>query len=118
MVKVSDSFFRDGAARREESVIHYIQSKYKAENNADFFGLNDNEESLRALVQYLYDRDIYEETTIDRLIKAILEGSLHPLQCVRLSQIINDPDTEVEGEDKEIYIEQVLDLEWPKTINN
>ena len=116
IMKVNKSFFEAGAKQREESVIRYIQNKYKAESNADFFGLNNSAESLRTFVQHLYDRDIYNENIIDRLTSAIVEGSLHPLQCVRLSQIINDPDEDLESEDKEILIGQVLNLQWPKDI--
>ena len=118
IMKVNKSFFEAGAKRCEESVIRYIQNKYKAEKNTDFFGLDDSEASLKKFVQHLYDHDIYEEKTIDRLTDAIIEGTLHPLQCVRLSQIINDPDEDLEGEEKEILIEQVLNLEWPKDFRN
>ncbi len=118
IMKVDSGFFEAGAKAHEESILRYVQGKYKASSNSDFFNLGRGEDSLQKFVQYLIDRDILEETIIDRLVGRIVTNDLHPLQCLRLAQIINDPDEELEGDEKEILIEQVLDLAWPKQLRN
>ncbi|KGJ01590.1 hypothetical protein SAMN04487972_1693 [Paracoccus halophilus] len=118
IMKVTNAFFEAGAAAREESIVRYIQRKYGAASNADFFNLGSGEESLQKFAQYLLGRDILDEGIIDRLIGRIMDNDLHPLQCLRLAQVINDPDEELEGEDKEVLIEKVLELTWPKQLKN
>ena len=118
VMKVKSNFFEEGAKNKEKTIIKYIQEKYKAEKTADFFNLDSSDESLKKFVQYLFDQDISDDDLIDRLTDQIILGELHPLQSIRLAQIINDPDEDLDGEDKEQLIDQVLKLEWPKQINN
>jgi len=113
-MKIDKSFIEAGAAHHDERIIRYIQQKYRAKANADFFGLENSDASLRQFVEHLHAREIFDDEVINRLVAKIIAGSLHPLQCIRLSQIINDPDEELEGEDKEILITLALDLIWPE----
>lgn len=118
IMKVTDSFFEFGAKSHEEGIVKDIQERYGASSNADFFDLGSSQESLKTFVQYLFDRDILDEDIIDRLTSRIVANDLHPLQCLRLAQVINDPDEDLEGEDKEVLIEQVLNLTWPRQLKN
>ncbi|PID37369.1 MAG: hypothetical protein CR993_00735 [Rhodobacterales bacterium] len=117
-VRQSGGVIAPDATPPETSIVRYVQQKYRAGSNAEFFHIGGGAEALQEFGQTLVDRDVLEGGIIERLVGRIVANDLHPLQCLRLSQIINDPDEELEGVDKEILIEQVLGLTWPKQLRN
>ncbi|WP_308916704.1 hypothetical protein [Jannaschia sp. LMIT008] len=103
-----------GAARREAEARRQLTERFADHPEADFLNLGSGRHSVGMLVERLNDRGIHDEAVIDRLIASLLDGSLHRLQVVRISRLLNDPDEDLEPEDRELLIAQVLDLEWPK----
>lgn len=113
-IKVNNSFFEKGNENTEKNILRYIKNEFKSEDAADFFELESSEDSIEKFVTILNDNDVYDQDLIKKLLDRIIRNELHPLQCIRISRLLFDPDEDVDGEDKELLINHALDLEWAK----
>lgn len=110
--KITDEMIIAAGNARDQAVAEYIKKKYSANTASDFFDIGNAEDSLGQFVAHLQEREIFDKDLIENLVQRILANNLHPIQCLRLSQIINDPDEELDFEDKKALIEQTLNVSW------
>ena len=110
--------FDKAAATREAEVTREIHRKYGQHPEANFFDLGSGDASVATFVSGCHERGISDPIVIDRLVDALLNNTLHPLQVVRISRLMNDPSDDLEDDDKEALILQVLDLEWAKKLRS
>lgn len=110
MFKVNRSFFQKISKDKEEEIKKFIKMKYDANENTDFFGIGGDQGGAADFAEFLMSRGISGKETIDKLIGLITKDQLHPLQCIRISQIINDPDEELDNSEKEILLNQTLKI--------
>ena len=113
-MKLSWQQMAEAAARREAEADRQLNEKFADHPDADFFNLGAGKRSVGTFIHGLRERGLQDPAVIERLTQAMLDGSLHKLQAVRISRLLNDPSDELEPEDRELLIAQVLDLEWPK----
>lgn len=108
--------FDKAAQKREAEVTRDIHRKYGQHPEANFFDLGSGDASVATFVSGCHERGLSDPVVIDRLVDAMLSKTLHPLQTVRISRLLNDPSEELEDEDRTLLIAQVLDLAWAKNL--
>jgi len=116
-MKLPNSFFERTDIAQDADAVRYIETEHGAHSAADFFGLDDGAASVARFAQYWRDQGLTDVQLLDRVLGCILDGRLHPLQAMRISRLLGDPDDfELDAEDREVLIAQVLDLDWPQAL--
>ncbi|MCY6380249.1 hypothetical protein [Hoeflea prorocentri] len=97
-----------------QAVTLSFQKAFGTASGAEFLGIDGGVGSHKRFSENWRRNGLKNTKLQKQVVKMASQGQLHPLQGLRISRLINDPDEDMDFEDIEALVDNVLKLRWPE----